>query len=147
MSLPVSAWPAAMTSPSTAASRIHRCDEIAGLVELGGGADPVGVHRHRQRGRRGVAGQAALAGGQLGQVEAPAAEVLGHGGGQVADLAQFGEVLVEVAVGAIELAGSGCGSAPACRSAARRSRWRVMVVVVLMAATIVDRASHRPPIG
>ena len=31
--------------------------------------------RHRQRGRRGVAGQAPLAGGELGEVEAPAAEL------------------------------------------------------------------------
>jgi hypothetical protein len=80
---------------------------IAGALELGGGADPVAVHRHRQRGCRCVLGQAPLAGGRLGQVEAPTPEVHGHGGGQVADIAQLGEVVMEVRVGLIEFAGSG----------------------------------------
>ena len=105
MSLPDSAWPAAMTSPATAASRIQRCDESPAAVELGGGADPVGVHGHRQCGGRGVAGQATLAGGHLGQVQSPAAEVHRHGRGEVSDAAQLGEVVVEVGVGAIQLGG------------------------------------------
>ena len=41
------------------------------------------------------------------QVEAPPAELGGHGGGEVADRAQLGEVLVEVGVGPVELAGAG----------------------------------------
>ena len=86
MSLPASAWPAAMTSPATAASSDPAQRRIAGALEVGGDADPVGVHRHRQRGGRCVAGEAPLAGGQLGQVEAPAAELDGHGGGEVAEL-------------------------------------------------------------
>ena len=80
---------------------------VAGPVELGGDADPVRVHAHRQRRCRGVASQAALARRHLGKVEAPAAEMLRHGRGQVADLAEFGQVIVEVGVGLVELAGSG----------------------------------------
>ena len=63
-----------------------------------------------------VAGQAALAGGELGEVEAPPAELGGHGGGEVADRAQLGEVLVEVGVGLVERRRPGSGSAPASRS-------------------------------
>ena len=80
---------------------------VAGPVELGGDADPVRVHAHRQCRRRRVASEAALAGGHLGEVEAPSAEVCRHGGGQVADLAELGQVVVEVGVGAVELAGAG----------------------------------------
>ena len=80
---------------------------VPGPIELGGGAHPVGVHRHRQGGGRCVARQASLTGRHLRQVEAPAAEVRGHGGGQVARGTQVGEVLVEVLVGPIELAGAG----------------------------------------
>ena len=80
---------------------------VAGPVELGGDADPVRVHGHRQRRRRGVASETALAGGHLGEVEAPSAEVRRHGRGQVADVAELGEVVVEVGVGPVELAGAG----------------------------------------
>ena len=114
---------------------------VAGPLELGGDADPVGVHRHRQRGRRGVAGQAALAGGQLGQVEAPAAELGGHGGGEVAEGAQLGQVLVEVGVGPVELAGRQRNRSSMSVGSVVLDRSVVvgMIVVVLMAATM------RPP--
>ena len=79
---------------------------VAGPFELGGRADPVGVHRHRQRGGRGVAREAPLAGRHLGEVEAPAAEVDRHRRGEVAGGAQLGEVVVEVGVGAIQLGGA-----------------------------------------
>jgi hypothetical protein len=80
---------------------------VAGALALDGDADPVRVHREGQRGGRGVAGQAPLAGAQLRQVEAPPAARGGHGGGQVAEAAQLGEVLGEVGVGPVEVAGAG----------------------------------------
>ena len=68
---------------------------VARLLQLDGDPDPVRVHGHGQRGGGGVAGEPPLARRQLGQVEAPAPQVGGHGGGQVAHLTQLGEVLAD----------------------------------------------------
>ena len=80
---------------------------VAPLLELGGDADPVRVHRRRQRGGRRIAGEPALAGDHVGEAVTPAAELCRHGGSEVSDLAQFGEVLVEVGVGPVEFSGAG----------------------------------------
>ena len=52
-------------------------------------------------------GQLALHLGERRQVETPAAELLGNGGGQVADLAQDREIVVEVGVGLVRALGAG----------------------------------------
>jgi hypothetical protein len=69
--------------------------------------DPVRVHAHGQRGRRGVAGETTLAGRHLGEAEAPAAVVGGNGGGEVAERPELGQVLLEVGVCPVEVAGAG----------------------------------------
>ncbi len=66
--------------------------------ELGGDADPVRVHRHRQGGRRGERREPTLEHGELGEVQSPAAELGRHRGGQVADLTEHREILVDVGV-------------------------------------------------
>ena len=80
---------------------------VAEAFELRGDAGPVEVHRRRQRGGRREAGHSALRLRQLGQVETAAAVVHRHRGREVAELAQLREVLVEVGVRAVELAGPG----------------------------------------
>ena len=76
---------------------------VAGLLELEGDPHPVGVHGQGQGGGGGVAGESALAGRRLGQVEAPPAQLGGHDGGRVADGPQVSQVLVEVRVGPVQL--------------------------------------------
>ncbi len=83
---------------------------VAESFELDGDADPVVVHRHAERGRRRVARERALHVGEGAEVEAPTSELLGDGGGEVADLAQHGEILVEVGVALVGVGGRGPGT-------------------------------------
>ena len=101
------------------------------------------MHAHRQRGGRGVAGETALAGGELGEVEAPPAELGGHGGGEIADRAQLVEVVVEVGVGPVERAGSGPEPLEHLRRelACRTSFVDVMVMVIVVSMTPTVRRS------
>jgi hypothetical protein len=82
-------------------------DVVPGSLEVGGDADPVVVHRHRERGGRRVVGDAALDAGQLRDIESPTAVVLGHRGCQVSDRAELVEVFGEVGVRRIRGGGAG----------------------------------------
>ena len=112
VSLPLSAWPAAKTSPA-AASRGSTRPTCRRAPAVGRRADPVVVHVDAERGGRRVAGQPARFTRDVRQREAEAAEFLRHGHLQIAGRFQFVEVFLAELVVAIVARAHAAGSSRA----------------------------------
>ena len=103
MSLPLSAWPAANTSPGRRLLEQPLQRPVAGAPEIGGDAGPVEVHVDRQRRRRGVIAETPLLLRDARPASGPRRRAPSARPAAVPGLAQLLEVLREEHVVAVVL--------------------------------------------
>ena len=103
MSLPLSACPAAKTSPAAARLEQPALRRVAGAPEIGGVARPVQVHVDRERRRRGVVAEPPLLLRDARERQACPSELGRNGDAKISGLAKLVEVVREERVVAIVL--------------------------------------------